>query len=82
MTDAITATLATGNYQSPSRRLSRESLGDWVKKDPLARNALAYGFTEAELIHALLKEKEQLLEQLTESIKNQPPPIIIYKSSD
>ena len=50
------------NRESPSRRVSRESLGDWANRDVLAHHALYAGRTEAELICALLEDRQRLKE--------------------
>jgi hypothetical protein len=66
------------NYEPPSRRVSRESLGDWTLEDVLAHRALLAGITEAELIHALLQDRKRLMDQLRECLATTPPsPILI-----
>jgi hypothetical protein len=66
------------DYEPPSRRVSRESLGDWALKDAIAHRALQVGITEAELIHALLQDRERLMKQLQESLSCTPPrPIVV-----
>ena len=67
----------TTDYEPPSRRVSRESLGDWALKDVMACRALQAGITEAELIHALVQDRQRLMEQPHESISRTPPPIAL-----
>jgi hypothetical protein len=69
------------SYESPSRRVSRESLGDWAQIDPLALRALQSGMTEAELIHALLEDRQRLKERLAEALFTSPPPVIISEAA-
>jgi hypothetical protein len=59
-------------YEPPSRRVSRESLGDWALKDTLAHRALQIGCTEAELIYALLQDRKRLMDQLYECLSSRP----------
>jgi hypothetical protein len=54
-------------YDPPSRRVTSESLRHWANKDLLAYQALRGGFTEAELIHALLQDRSALMEMLAAS---------------
>lgn len=60
------------SYESPSRRVSRESLGDWALIDALAQAALQLGRTEAELIHALLEDRQRLKTQLADALFTSP----------
>jgi hypothetical protein len=68
------------NYESPSRRVSRESLGDWAQIDSLASRALQFGMTEAELIHALLEDRQRLKDRLTKALFTSPPPVVISEA--
>jgi hypothetical protein len=68
------------SYESPSRRVSRESLGDWAQIDLLASRALQFGMTEAELIHALLEDRQRLKERLTKALFISPPPVVISEA--
>ena len=69
------------NYESPSRRVSRESLGDWAQIDPLAWRALQSGMTEAELIHALMDDRQQLKERLAAALFTSPAPVVISEAA-
>ena len=69
------------SYESPSRRVSRESLGDWAQIDPLAWRALQSGMTEAELIHALLEDRQRLKERLAAALFTSPPPVVISEAA-
>jgi hypothetical protein len=69
------------SYESPSRRVSRESLGDWALMDTLAQQALGFGLTEAELIHALLEDRQRLKIGLAEALFTSPPPVVISEAA-
>jgi hypothetical protein len=69
------------SYESPSRRVSRESLGDWAHKDWLVHRALQSGITEAELIHALLEDRHALKERLAAALFTSPPPVVISEAA-
>ena len=72
--------LGVSNHEPPSRRVTRESLGDWAMTDPLAGAALRSGSTEAELIHALLEDRQRLQQRLTEALLISPPPVVISEA--
>lgn len=73
----------TANYEPPSRRVSRESLGDWALNDVLAHQAVQAGITEAELIHALLQDRKRLMDQLYECLATTPrPPVLVDRRDD
>ena len=69
------------SYESSSRRVSRESLGDWANRDVLAHRALCAGVTEAELIHALLEDRQRLKVRLTEALFISPPPVVMSEEA-
>ncbi len=69
------------SYEPPSRRVSRESLRDWANRDVLALHALYTGRTEAELIHALLEDRQRLKERLAEALFISPPPVVMSEEA-
>lgn len=69
------------SYESPSRRVSRESVGDWANRDVIAHRALCAGMTEAELIHALMEDRQRLKERLVEALFISPPPMVISEEA-
>jgi hypothetical protein len=81
ITHTITRRSAMTSYESPSRRVSRESLGDWAQIDLLALRALQSGMTEAELIHALMDDRQQLKARLAEALFTSPPPVVISEAA-
>jgi hypothetical protein len=58
---------------TPSRRVSAESLADWLCTEPLAKRALQHSITEAELINELFQDLKWLRAELTQCIVNSPP---------
>ena len=81
ITHTIIRRSGMSSYESPSRRVSRESLGDWAMTDPLAGAALRSGGTEAELIHALLEDRRRLKELLTKALFTSPPAVVISEEA-
>jgi hypothetical protein len=80
ITHTIVRSSGMSSYKPTSRGVSRESLGDWAHRDVLARHALYTGMTEAELIHALLEDRQRLKARLTEALFTSPPPVVISEA--
>jgi hypothetical protein len=58
--------------------VTRQSLGDFADRDPIASVAISAGLTESQLIQVLLQERAELLKHVNVLLTSrQLPPILL-----